>query len=325
MTDQTRHTPAEAVQYWYDAAVERLEERDRLRAVVARIRQMADYWEQQLPEVIRTPAVVSALRAAMEPVVSSVGQAPAPDRTALVALGAEAIRAAACPGSDCPHTEEECAEQRIQPAAWERGVLSEVYGRPEWFADAVLAVLPAPADRTAVLREAADALDAYIDRYRSPSIANWTGAVAFLRRLADAAVVSGRTADETGDDLTPVGGAKGNPFDYHPEDEAAVPDQTSEAPRRGDQFEAWLTMQRDEHRDDDRGQWTTLDNLLNLYRLHADASAGGGAQQPTEARTVLPCNWAHTRTEHNSHDWAPQPGIDPVHCPGFEQPTEARP
>lgn len=38
-----------------------------LRAVVARIGQMADYWEQRLPEVIRTPAVVSAIRAALEP------------------------------------------------------------------------------------------------------------------------------------------------------------------------------------------------------------------------------------------------------------------
>lgn len=37
-----------------------------LDAVVARVRQMADYWEQQLPEVIRTPAVVSAIRAALE-------------------------------------------------------------------------------------------------------------------------------------------------------------------------------------------------------------------------------------------------------------------
>lgn len=84
------------------------------------------------------------------------GQAPATDRAALVELGADAIREAACPGSNCPHTEEECAEKRIQPAAWERGVLSEVYGRPEWFADAVLTVLPAPTDRAAALREAAD-------------------------------------------------------------------------------------------------------------------------------------------------------------------------
>ncbi|MCX5253574.1 hypothetical protein OOK27_05225 [Streptomyces canus] len=58
---------AEAVQYWFDAATERREERDRLRAVVARVAQMADAWEQQLPEVIRTPAVVSAIRATLEP------------------------------------------------------------------------------------------------------------------------------------------------------------------------------------------------------------------------------------------------------------------
>ncbi|MET9073909.1 hypothetical protein ABZX95_17415 [Streptomyces sp. NPDC004232] len=43
-------------------------------AVLARIRQMADYWEQQLPEVIRTPAVVSALRAAMEPAAECSAQ-----------------------------------------------------------------------------------------------------------------------------------------------------------------------------------------------------------------------------------------------------------
>lgn len=57
----------------------------------------------------------------------------------------------------------------------------------EDIADAVLAILPAPADRGAVLREAADALAAYVDRYRSPSITNWSGAVAFLRRMADEA------------------------------------------------------------------------------------------------------------------------------------------
>lgn len=49
---------------------------------------------------------------------------------------------------------------------------------------ALLAVLPEPADRAAILTEAADELDAYIACYRSPSIANWTDAVAFLRRLA---------------------------------------------------------------------------------------------------------------------------------------------
>lgn len=38
----------------------------RQQTALARIGQMADHWEQQLPEVIRTPAVVSAIRAALE-------------------------------------------------------------------------------------------------------------------------------------------------------------------------------------------------------------------------------------------------------------------
>jgi hypothetical protein len=504
MTDQTRHTPAEAVQYWYDAATERREERDRLRAVVARVRQMADYWEQQLPEVIRTPAVVSALRAALEPAVSSVGQAPTPNRTAL----RDRIRRAVCEAegfawdSDmlepdeygevadavlavlpeptdraavciCGHTEQQhfedvciteitgcdcgdflppdaareviarwreaatrkpadqtavatagpvkqradltetewaeqerarferlytretvradLAEQRADTAARDADIyqkrlerLSEGYTEQRKRAEAMERAMESTAadalahrgchrdlmaqclraeraeaevgrlriDRTALLREAADAV--LEENGRCPAVGpcqpceTRERSAAELRRLAaePAAVVSGRAADETQD----------------------------EAPRRGDPFEAWLKAQRDERRDDDRGQWGTLDNLLDLYRLHADtgtplgehvceartvppahtggganaedcpacsgtnppypflcagpdAPAVGGAQQPTEARTVLRCNWARTLHEHTPHDWEPQPGMDPVHCPGFakQQPTGARP
>ncbi|MGW1160404.1 hypothetical protein ACWD48_19730 [Streptomyces sp. NPDC002519] len=61
-------------------------------AVLARIRQMADYWEQHLPEVIRTPAVVSALRAALEPAAASAVVSPPTDRAA---VRAEAFRDAA--------------------------------------------------------------------------------------------------------------------------------------------------------------------------------------------------------------------------------------
>lgn len=42
--------------------------------VIARVRQMADYWEQQLPDVIRTPAVVSALRAALDQAQQPTGE-----------------------------------------------------------------------------------------------------------------------------------------------------------------------------------------------------------------------------------------------------------
>jgi hypothetical protein len=392
MTDQTQHTPAEAVQYWYDAAAERREERDRLRAVVARIRQMADYWEQQLPEVIRTPAVVSALRAAMEPAVSSVGQAPttkqptlpaaaqppllaaafalemdrkesvgegtnyrrgmaraikllrllneeaptapagqapAPDRVKAVAEALEfgSVCCPLCRGTVVLHTPNGARahftavhpDQRITgrgPGPWPLLVASEDEA------------LPALTDPTAVdvvraLHQPDDLGECRECRASSPCPT--------LRTLdgSATAVVSGRTADETGDDLPAVSSAGQAPAPdrtavlsdaerqmlnyalnqaqvrmwsvggFTDEDQAAVVSlrrladepaavvsgrTADETPCRGDQFEAWLTMQRDAHRDDDRGQWTTLDNLLNLYRLHADAHAVGGAQQPTEAR-----------------------------------------
>jgi hypothetical protein len=49
----------------------------RQQAALARIGQMTDHWEQHLPEVIRTPAVVSAIRAALGPAVVSQPE-PAP-------------------------------------------------------------------------------------------------------------------------------------------------------------------------------------------------------------------------------------------------------
>lgn len=53
---------------------------------------------------------------------------------------AAAIREATCNG-DCGASEEQCVRQRIQPVVWHFGVLAEVSGSPEMFADAVLAVL----------------------------------------------------------------------------------------------------------------------------------------------------------------------------------------
>jgi hypothetical protein len=63
----------------------------RLRAVVARLRQMTDHWEQQLPEVIRTPAVVSAIRAVLER-AETEPSAPA-DRAAILLWAADRLDA----------------------------------------------------------------------------------------------------------------------------------------------------------------------------------------------------------------------------------------
>lgn len=65
-----------------------------LERAVQRIGQMADAWEQQLPEVIRTPAVVSAIRAALEPVAGAqpAGVAKKPPMDPVHILGIEAPR-----------------------------------------------------------------------------------------------------------------------------------------------------------------------------------------------------------------------------------------
>lgn len=115
------------------AALEAQQERDRLRAVVARLAQMADHWEQKLPEVIRTPAVVSAIRAALEPAVSVV---PPATNQALRDRIAEALVSWTYRGKE------------PDPGI---GMLETVRANAYGRADAVLAVLPAPVDRTAEL------------------------------------------------------------------------------------------------------------------------------------------------------------------------------
>jgi hypothetical protein len=59
-------------------------------------------------------------------------------------------------------------------------------------------------------------------------------------------------------------------------------------PARGDDFEAWLRAQRDEHRDDDHGRWSAYDDLLDRYRLHADTHTPLG-EHVCEGRVAGDC------------------------------------
>lgn len=142
-------------------------EQAELRAVVARLTQMTDYWEQQLPEVIRTPAVVSAIRAVLEPAAVSV----------------------------VPPATNQTARDRIAEVLWPLTDWDGDQLNAERAADAVLAVLPAPVDRAAVLREAADWFDS---GGRSVSQLFGHQAAAELRRLAAEAPHT-----ETPDDADP--------------------------------------------------------------------------------------------------------------------------
>ncbi|MCX5522236.1 hypothetical protein OG342_05055 [Streptomyces bobili] len=62
-----------------------------------------------------------------------------------------------------------------------------------------------------------------------------------------------------------------------------------------------------------------LVRATTTYTVEAEHTPPAVGEQPeTQEAPVLPCNyWTHTRTEHTPHRWEPQPGLDPVHCPGF--------
>lgn len=48
-----------------------------------------------------------------------------------------------------------------------------------------------------------------------------------------------------------------------------------------------------------------------------------GEQPDTQEAPVRPCNyWTLTSTEHTPHNWVPQPGMDPVQCPGYDKAPE---
>jgi hypothetical protein len=205
------------------------------------------------------------------------GQARDTDRAALVEAAAQAIR-------DSNGSPEALEWWRTHPQL----IPAHVY------AAAALAVMPAPADRAAVLNQAAD----------------------FFRGLH--ATGTAITAQEVEAELRRMAAA--------PAAVSAVPGQadgetSGEAqPRRGDQFEAWLKAQRDEYEVRSSPQWAALDEVLDTYRLHADMGVqldghvcegrvvgdcecleqpAAGAQQPKEAdapHTVCVCG--HTRGEH---------------------------
>ncbi|NEA52371.1 hypothetical protein [Streptomyces sp. SID10815] len=124
------------------------------------------------------------------------------------------------------------------------------------------AVLPEPADRAADWRAAADLVEAMNEGYSR------TGCTSCAAR-EDAADGLRDTARRMADDTQ-----QGDP--------------TSHQPRRGDEFERWLKSQRDEHRDTGNGVWTTLDNLLDQYRLHADTGTPLG-EHVCEGRVAGDC------------------------------------
>ena len=157
--NQPQHTPAEAVQYWYDAATERREERDQLRAVVARVRQLHDRLAEEGPlaspdDEITRGAAAKRIAAALDG--ESAAQ-PSADRAAL--------------------------RERITEALWPLTDWDGDRSNAEAAVDAVLAVLPEPDPAVAAER---DSLGHETDRLRKDWVEMRTRAE---RAEADRAVV----------------------------------------------------------------------------------------------------------------------------------------
>ena len=264
-------------------------------AALARIRQMTDYWEQHLPEVIRTPAVVSAIRAALE-LAGQPSAGPDPCSACRYVPCGNCVPAVQSPADWIDgHPQLEA----IAAAVWEQcehhdsGLITD---DPRNIAVAALAaVLPEQVDRAAVraetLREAESAFrqqashltgefnDSDILHEDGPAatVATWKRAADLLRRLA-----------------------------------GEQPTNSEGRPRRGDQFEAWLKAQRDEHGwqgSNDRRLYDAFDNALDRYRLHADTGTPLG-EHVCEGRAVGNCECLE-RPEK-------RPPMDPVHILGID-------
>jgi len=248
------------------------------------------------------------------------------DQAALRDRIAETLTAAAyeCDGK-CGLSERECYDAHPITFSARCNGTTHVDAPVTAIADAVLAVLPAPADRAALERrlkicerrrdelreeslrrgktvleysERNRALEREIDGVRrqlGAEILCTNQAEVLLRSLADPepCVWQGdfcsthRWRSDAG--TCPHGQAQvllaGEPAVGARQDETAA---AAHPPRRGDEFEAWLKQQRDDHRDSGRGQWSVLDNLLDRYRLHADTGTPLG-QHVCEGQVVGDC------------------------------------
>lgn len=151
---------------------------------------------------------------------------------------------------------------------------------PAWIEEitpAVLAVLPAPADRAAVYRELADqqeqtAATDVIRRRRSIATARRLFA-AELRRMAA---------------------------------EAQQSEAVTHQPARSDEFERWLKAQRDTSTA--WSDWHALDAALDLYRLHADTGTPLG-KHVCEGQVVGDCECLEQAA-------AETPSVSVQHAPG---------
>ncbi|MFJ9985347.1 hypothetical protein ACIQUD_15165 [Streptomyces globisporus] len=166
--------------------------------------------------------------------------------------------------------------------AWDTDMLEpDEYGE---VADAVLAVLEAPADRAAEVEDLRAELDKLIRWHKEDGVQAVKAATTITRLRAERAELSRQLDCLRGDMRDMETCVREQDAEFERIRRAASgaaagvqPPTTSEAhrPRRGDAVDQWLRTYRERY--DRNGEssefWHEFDGLLDLYRLHADMGA----------------------------------------------------
>ena len=194
--------------------------------------------------------------------------------------------------------------------------------------DAVVPVLPEPADRAAVLREAAEAIQDVIDtdRARFPARSNDRAALGAARQIVlglidkPSRLAAGPAADtphQTDGEAHPAEHKWAAEL-YDPAADEWVPgtrylvrdravNALNHAKRLGPTWKDGTPTQR------------RLVRMTTTYTVEDAAPAVGGAQQ----QKVIRCDIAVMHRPHPAHDWTQRPDGPVRRCPGVAQAKEA--
>lgn len=177
-------------------------------------------------------------------------------------------------------------------------------------AAAIMPVLPPTADRAAVLREAADSFDRHAEQ-----LLNGVGekAVFVAKALRDQAAVWSEAAETL----------RRLAAEAQPEPACTDPIECSHEAALGQAEETLEVL----HALGTAWSRPTMsaptrvagEHLLRVLGAAPDGVPAAGVRQP-DTETPVPCSWVAVRSSHSPHDWQPQPGMDPVHCPGYRRP-----
>lgn len=219
------------------------------------------------------------------------------------------------PARPAPATDRNTLRERIAEAVRRLHDTGAVYaldaGEPERIADAVLAVLPAP-DQTAEVEWWQRKYNTEHARHVAVVSALVTDRAALLLWAADQ--IDAETRRLRADGVL-------EPDQYRPcRDTSAQLRRLAGEAQQDERCTRCRHPKRDhDGRADHREKYSPLvagDPWCHACNAECDYTREAQQDPTQDGEATLPCNWARTRQPHTQHDWEPQPGMDPVNCPG---------